>query len=214
MRLTAIETSTGRNSSRVRGVSATLMKRITLVLGLAQWVLVIGLFGVGMLLWPSTPEAVPVHWNLAGQVDRYRGKFEGLFMVPIIALVLLVLFELLPRLDPHRARYAEFWTAYTVIRFAVFAVLAGVYGVILLWTQGVQVSVGPVIGTLIGTLFIVMGLVIDQVRPNWFVGIRTPWTPCSDWLFIPTSSGARMPQPYDRRQWIGCRLWSAARCGS
>ena len=167
------------------------MERIARALELAQWVVVVGMFVVGAALWPSTPEAVPVHWNLAGQVDRYGGKFEGLFGVPIVALLVLVLFELLPRFDPHRARYAEFKTAYTAIRLGVLAVLACVYAVIPLWTQGVQVSIGPVIGTSIGAVFILIGLVIDQIKPNWFIGIRTPWTLSSERAWVATHRAAR-----------------------
>lgn len=84
--------------------AASHQQRFTRALGLAQWVVVVGMFVMGVALWPITPEAVPVHWNRAGQVDRYGGRFEGLFGVPIIALVVLVLFEFLPRFDPHRAR--------------------------------------------------------------------------------------------------------------
>jgi uncharacterized membrane protein len=29
---------------------------------------------------------------------------------------------------------------------------------------------------LLGVLFSVLGSVLGKVRPNWFVGIRTPWT--------------------------------------
>src|SRR6185437_15445048 len=28
----------------------------------------------------------------------------------------------------------------------------------------------------VGILFIVLGNVLGKVRPNWFVGVRTPWT--------------------------------------
>ena len=47
----------------------------------------------------------------------------------------------------------------------------------------------------LGLLFIVLGSCLDRVRPNWFVGIRTPWTLSSrlswtkthrvgGWLFV------------------------------
>jgi uncharacterized membrane protein len=32
----------------------------------------------------------------------------------------------------------------------------------------------------IGVLFIVIGNLLPRARPNWFVGIRTPWTLSSD----------------------------------
>ena len=32
----------------------------------------------------------------------------------------------------------------------------------------------------IGAFFIVIGVILPKVHPNWFVGIRTPWTMTSD----------------------------------
>ena len=39
-----------------------------------------------------------------------------------------------------------------------------------------MVPVQTVAPILIGALFFVLGFVSRRLRPNWFVGIRTPWT--------------------------------------
>ena len=67
-----------------------------------------------------------------------------------------------------------------IMRLAAVVVLALVYGFILLWTWGVQLDVWTVIPVLIGGMFIVLGSVMGKIRPNWFVGIRTPWAPSSE----------------------------------
>ena len=66
------------------------------------------------------------------------------------------------------------------MRLAAVVVLALVYGFILLWTWGVQLDVWTVIPVLIGGMFIVLGSVMGKIRPNWFVGIRTPWALSSE----------------------------------
>ena len=38
----------------------------------------------------------------------------------------------------------------------------------------------------IGGLFIVIGNLMTRVRPNWFMGIRTPWTLSSDTVWRKT----------------------------
>jgi hypothetical protein len=45
---------------------------------LAHLACVAALFVTAGVAWPFAPEAMPVHWNLAGQVDRYGGRAEGL----------------------------------------------------------------------------------------------------------------------------------------
>jgi uncharacterized membrane protein len=156
-----------------------------------QWLVVAAMLLTAAVLWQGAPDSMPVHWNLAGQPDRYGGKFEGLLLLPLVALVVQVLFEVLPRIDPHRARYGEFSFAYGVIRLGVLLVLAVTYAAILLWTAGVPVEIAPLIGGMTGALFIAIGLVIDQVRPNWFVGIRTPWTLSNERVWRETHRAGR-----------------------
>ena len=129
--------------------------------------------------WSSAPERIPVHWDLSGQPDRYGGKFEGLLLLPLIALGLYLLLLLLPRRDPRRANYARFRGAYLVLRVAILMFLVLIYGFVLLWTRGILLNV-LVIPILAGGLLVVMGDVMGRVQPNWFVGIRTPWTLSSE----------------------------------
>ena len=126
--------------------------------------------------WPSAPERIPVHWDLAGNVDRYGGRFEGLLLLPLLALGLYLLLLLVPRMDPRRANYEKFRGAYLTIRVVTIAVLVSVYGLILLWARGVEIDVSLAVPILVGALLVVLGNVMGKVRPNWFVGIRTPWT--------------------------------------
>jgi uncharacterized membrane protein len=136
--------------------------------------------------WNTLPDKLPVHWNLAGQVDRYGGKFEGVLLIPLIALGLHLLFLVLPRLDPGRANYTQFAGVYNVIRFSTLAMLATIYGTMLLAGGGYNVEVSTVISLATGILFIVLGGSMGKIRPNWFVGIRTPWTLSSKASWIQT----------------------------
>lgn len=141
-----------------------------------QLAVIVGMFVLALLSWSSAPEQIPVHWNAAGEVDRYGGKFEGLLVLPIITLGTYGLLLLLPRVDPGRANYKRFETAYTVIRVSVIVVLACAYALIHLWIRGHQIDVTSIIKILMGGMLVVLGNFMGKIRPNWFVGIRTPWT--------------------------------------
>jgi uncharacterized membrane protein len=160
-------------------------------------VLLAAMFLAAALTWPSAPERIPVHWDLAGEVDRYGGKLEGLLGVPLVALGIYLLMRFLPRIDPGRANYALFAGAYAVLRFVVLALLAGIYGLVHLVIRGHPVRMGTVMPLFVGALFVVVGGLLGKIRPNWFVGIRTPWTLSSKaawtrthrlggWLFLVT----------------------------
>lgn len=139
-------------------------------------VLIAGMLGLAAASWSTAPDRIPVHWNVAGDVDRWGGRFEGLLSVPLLALGLYALLLFLPRIDPGRANYPAFASAFGTLRLALTAVLAAVYGVIQLWLRGVEIRTETWVPLILGVLFVVIGNVLGKVRPNWFVGIRTPWT--------------------------------------
>ncbi len=150
------------------------------------WAMIAGMFLLGALTWSGAPERIPVHWGWSGEVDRYGGKFEGILLLPLLAFALYVVFLVIPRIDPGRANYARFAGAYAVVRYGVITVIAFVYAVIHLWIRGHRVEVSTLIPLLIGGLFVSLGSVMGKVRPNWFVGIRTPWTLSSKLSWVRT----------------------------
>src|SRR5215467_4968660 len=92
-------------------------------LTVCQWLIVVAMFAAAAVVWQNTPDSIPVHFGLNGEPNRYGGKFEGLLLLPLIALGVLLLLKLLPRIDPLHARYAEFGTAYNVVILAIEAFL-------------------------------------------------------------------------------------------
>ena len=160
-----------------------------------HWLLIAAMFVLAAATWGSAPDRIPVHWNIGGQVDRWGGKFEGLLAIPLLALGIYVLMIVLPRFDPGRANYDAFAGPYATLRLGIIVVLAALYALIILWVRGVRVSIEVWAPLIVGALFIVVGNLLGKVRPNWFVGFRTPWTLSSKlawsrthraggWLFI------------------------------
>lgn len=151
-----------------------------------QLAILIGMFVLALVTWPGAPDQIPVHWSGAGEVDRYGGKFEGLLLMPLIATGLYVLLRVLPRIDPGRANYAAFQNTYDLIRFGIMIVLAVLYGVVHLWIRGREVDMNTVIPMVVGAFFVVIGASMGKLRPNWFIGLRTPWTLSSKTAWVRT----------------------------
>lgn len=160
-------------------------------LTLLQGMVVAAMFGAAALAWPYAPDSIPVHFGINGAANRYGGKPEGLLALPIVALGVLVLLKLLPRVDPRRERYSEFATAYAFATLAIEVFLALSYATLLALVLGVALNPAMVIVPLVGLLLIAIGAVLDQVRPNWFIGIRTPWTLSSERAWTGTHQAGR-----------------------
>jgi uncharacterized membrane protein len=162
---------------------------------IALLALIAMMFAAALIMWPTAPSDIPVHWNASGEVDRYGGKFEGLLLLPLMALGIYLLMRYLPNIDPGRINYARFGGAYTAIRAGVLLLMAGIYGMVIAWVLKAPIDMSRAVPLAVGALFVLFGSVLGQVQPNWFVGIRTPWTLSSTeswarthrlggWLFI------------------------------
>jgi uncharacterized membrane protein len=178
---------------------------------LPQLLLILAMLIAGACTWPYVPDEVPVHWNIRGEVDRYGGRFEGLFIVPLVAAGLYVLLRMLPKVDPRAANYREFAGPYAIIRCALIAFMAVVHALLLLAALGRPIPIGPVVSGLVGILLIIIGALMSRIKPNWFVGVRTPWTLSSDlsWTkthrlaarLLPLSGVAVMLAGFLRTEW-------------
>ena len=133
-------------------------------------------FLVSLAAYPVLPASMVSHWNAAGVPDATMGKLAGTGLIPLIMGVLVPVLSLLPRIDPLRKNYAAFRDWYDgFILMLVFFLLA-VQCQIILWSLGLPVSMNLVMPVLVGILFLYCGFFLERVEPNWFAGIRTPWT--------------------------------------
>jgi uncharacterized membrane protein len=162
---------------------------------LPQLLLIGAMFCAAAWAWPQLPERLPIHWNIRGEVDGWGNKFMGLLFIPLVALGMYLLMLLLPLVDPGKANYQNFPKVYNIIRIAIMTYMSAIYAATLFAAFGQTVNMTTVILPLVGVLFIVLGNFLGKIRPNWFIGVRTPWTLSSQlswdkthrlagWLFI------------------------------
>lgn len=144
------------------------------------------MFLAAALAWPSAPDQIPVHWNTAGEVDRYAGKVEGLLLAPLVGTGLYVLLRVLPKVDPGGANSSTCRGAYDALRVSTLVVLALGYGFVHLWLRG-QRPDATVVGSLVAAgLFVLLGSLSGKLGPNWFIGTRTPGTLSSESAWMRT----------------------------
>jgi uncharacterized membrane protein len=135
---------------------------------------------ITLVAYPMMPEAVASHWNAAGELDGTMPKFWGLIFIPLLTFVFCALFAVLPRIDPLRKNYLKFQSWYEGFILALAAFFFVIQLQIILWGMGARVSPNLTMPVMIGILFICIGFLTEHAEPNWFVGIRTPWTLSSE----------------------------------
>lgn len=145
-------------------------------------IVVLCLFALSAYAWAKVPAeaSIPVHFNAAGEADRYGGKFEGLLLLPIIVTAVVALFAFIPRLDPHGDNIMRSRTAYFATWAILLAFMLLMHTAIILTVLGVGINLFSFMPLALGLIFIVLGNYMGKIRHNYMFGIRTPWTLASE----------------------------------
>ena len=150
--------------------------------------LVIAALAVAISIWayPSLPPRVATHWDLRGTPDGFSSRAWAVALFPIVIIAMTGLFNVLPKLDPRRENYAKFLSSYWLIANAVIVFILVAHGMIITSGLGYSVRIDRLMPLGVGLLFAFLGNYLTRVEPNWFIGIRTPWTLSSDMVWRKT----------------------------
>ena len=154
-----------------------------------QWYpVVLALIAVGMsaAVYSRLPETMAVHWDINGNPNGWMPRAIGAAFMPVLIVVIWGALRLVPRIDPRAENYARFAEAYETIVASVLVLLVVTHGIMLAVALGYHVSVARIVPALVGALFVVIGNMMPLVRPNWWFGIRTPWTLSNDRVWART----------------------------
>ncbi len=138
--------------------------------------LILLVFVASVLVYPHLPGRVPSHWNVNGQVDGYSSRGFVVFFMPLLIAWIYAMMVLLPLIDPKRQNYARFAGAYRMLRGALVVFLSGIWMISILSGLGYSVDVRTITRGGLGLLLLLFGSFMGQIRFNYFVGVRTPWT--------------------------------------
>jgi len=151
-----------------------------------SFVLIVISLIAGLILYARLPDPMPSHWNAAGEVDGYMSRFWGVFLMPIITIVLMGLFMVIPQIDPLKANIAKFRSVFNWFIVVFVAYMLYVYALTLLSALNIQFNMTVMLIPVVGLLFIGIGYMMGQAKRNFFIGIRTPWTLSSETVWDET----------------------------
>jgi uncharacterized membrane protein len=131
------------------------------------------------IVWNNLPEKIATHFNLQGNADRYDSKNGFLWFMIVIVVVSVGVYLLITnmyRIDPKK--YAsENKERLEKIAFAIVVFISAL-GCIIIYT-GLSGSVKLNLRfffALMGLFWAVIGNYMNNLKPNYFAGLRLPWT--------------------------------------
>ncbi|MEQ8579513.1 MAG: SdpI family protein [Balneola sp.] len=143
-----------------------------------EWYMIILLlapFIASFILWENMPDIVPVHFNAAGEADDFGPKWINAFLLPGITFATYLFLLIIPAIDPKK-RIKNTQKPIAAIRIVISLFLIGVYVMVMMKTFDIEADIGQFILVSVGVLIAITGNYMNSIKPNYFIGLRTPWT--------------------------------------
>lgn len=123
-----------------------------------------------LIMLPSMPDQVVVHWNAAGDADRYGSKLMYFFLA-LLPAIMLVFQNIYNKHSSRQNRKYEARTiSFLVIFFAALAIL------FIHSSSSEVLEITRLLIFLFGAMFIYLGNMFNKLKMNRTFGIRLPAT--------------------------------------
>jgi uncharacterized membrane protein len=149
-----------------------LQRSLLLALVLIAASAAVGLWAYRML--PADAQ-ITMHFNVSGAPNGFAPKWPGLFVTPLIGLVVVALIALAPRMGRGQA-LAQAPGVFGIVLIGVAAMFLVAEAAVAMRALDPAFDVLRWIFLAVGILFVVIGAVLGRIPQNGFVGIRTRWT--------------------------------------
>jgi uncharacterized membrane protein len=162
---------------------------------LLLWVLIALPYGYLAYIWNGLPGRVPTHFNVNGQADDWSGKSLLLAIPAGLGLGIYLVMLFIPVFDPKK-KLRLMGDKYHSLRFMMTFFISALSIYLLYITKVGQIKNPQWIIALLGLMLAMLGNYFQVLRPNYFVGIRTPWT-------------LENEEVWRKTHFLGGRLWMA-----
>ncbi|MBW2974110.1 SdpI family protein [Candidatus Woesearchaeota archaeon] len=143
-------------------------------------IFIILIFAASVYLYPKMPERMPVHWNSAGEIDGYGGRFAGLFLIPLFLAGIYLLFLFLPKIMVYKENFEKFKGYFYGFKVVFILFFSAIYIAMLLPNFRIIINMVYIMIPSLSVFLFYIGYMLKFAKRNYFIGIRTPWTLASE----------------------------------
>jgi uncharacterized membrane protein len=138
-----------------------------------QILILITPFAIMFFAGDRLPNSIPIQWNLHGHAKGYG----PIYVMPLINIGLAAFLIGLTKIDPKARKMNLPNAALRPLRLVITAFFLVIFCLSIAPSLGWDIDAGSVIPNVaMPLLFLLIGNYLPAVKPNYFVGVRTPWT--------------------------------------
>ena len=129
-------------------------------------------------VYTSLPAIVPTHFGLDGKPNGYSNKSALIWTLLFMALISggsYLLIKYLPKIDPKRTAAMASGKLRNIALFVVALISAIMISIMYSAIHGSFLH-PRILFVVLGIFFTMIGNLMYNIKPNYFVGVRIPWT--------------------------------------
>ncbi|WP_158598246.1 SdpI family protein [Falsibacillus albus] len=135
---------------------------------------------IALIYYKDLPDSMAIHFGPSGEADNYQSKSMFLVILVLTNLGVSLLVKFSRFIDPRKQNYSKFMRAFLKTRYIIAVLLGGIGTATIYFNLGYAIDIKLIVLIGVGAVFIGLGNYMGQLRSNFFIGIRTPWTLSSE----------------------------------
>ena len=148
--------------------------------------LILASLAASIVAYPHLPTEIATHWGMQLQPDGYSDRSAIFWLGPGVLCAVALFTRFGPWLSPTRFNVDCFDATWQRLMFLIFSFLSTVFAIVLWSALGHAFNVSRVLGGAFCLFIVLFANLLGKIRPNFFLGIRTPWTLASERVWIAT----------------------------
>lgn len=125
------------------------------------------------MIWAELPQQLPTHFGLDGTPNDWTAKSSFPYLIACMGYGTYLLMLLIPYFDPKN-KIEQMGDKYYSFRF-ILALLMSAMSFYILFTS-LESKMNPnLLFGLIAAFYVLLGNYFQTLKPNYFIGIKTPW---------------------------------------
>lgn len=125
-------------------------------------------------LWSSLPATIPIHFDALGHPNDYGSKSYIAITLFLLTIGVYLFLRYIPKIDPKN-NFSIFHNTFFKLQL-ILALFFSVICFIIINSVKYGETNTSLIFIIISFLISIIGNYMGNIRPNYFIGIRTPWT--------------------------------------
>ena len=125
-------------------------------------------------VWSSLPAVVPTHYNINGEADKFSSNIGFAVMLILVSVFTYFILQIFPFIDPKN-NVKEMGNKYYQVKFLTLGLISVLIFFLIYKTVNTETPI-QFLMVILGLFFVGIGNYFQTIKPNYFLGVRTPWT--------------------------------------